>query len=67
MTKFRDIISINYTHYGPICKKKKIYIVCMINFMHNLSNIVKIARRASGCDVKAGGAQSLQKKIKGYA
>lgn len=39
----------------------------MINFMHNLSNIVKIARRASGCDVKAGGAQSLQKKIKGYA
>lgn len=47
--------------------KKKFYIICMINFMHNLNNIVTVARIASGCDVKAGGAWSLQKKIMGYA
>lgn len=48
-------------------KKKYIYITCMINFMHSFINIVTIARIASGCDVKSGGAQSLQKKIIGYA
>lgn len=52
-------------HYVKI--KKKFYISCVINFMHNLNNIVTIARIASDSGVKAGGAQSLQKKIMGYA
>lgn len=39
----------------------------MINLIHSFSNIVTTARIASGCDVKAGGAQSLQTKIMGYA
>lgn len=67
MTKNRYILSINYTHYGPLFKKIYIYITCMINLMHSIINIVTIARIASGCDVKSGGAQSLQKKIIGYA
>lgn len=52
---------------GHYLKKEKFFIACMINLIHHFSNIVRTARIASGCDVKAGGAESLQKQIMGYA